>query len=388
MFGKKTSKEKPSAGDAVTSAGPCQKSLRLRVEMDAIVPVRAAVLSDLQKQATLPGFRKGKAPLDLVQKRYAEPLQQETLQRVTQQAFEQATKDYSLKPVGPFEVNRADYHETDGLALEATVEVEPEFTLAEYKKIPLSRPSAAVTPEDVARAITQLQESMAQMVPVPPPTGQTESSPQLVGGPAKEGQAKERHVPKVDDDLAKDLGFETLETLRTHVEAKLQEQKRSAQEQALEGALCEALLGRHTFDVPPRLVTHQTERLNRDFKVRLLMSGKTEAQVNEEIGKFTEQLRTNAERLVKLSFILDRIAERETLSVTQDEIVQRLWQLSQRWKKDPAEVRKILDDQRLWPSVVSTIREEKTIAFLVSAAQIENGTAHLAPAQAKGDAQP
>ena len=383
MFGKKTSKEKPSAGDAVTSAGPCQKSLRLHVGMDAIVPVRAAVLSDMQKQATLPGFRKGKAPRDLVEKRYAESLQQEMLQRVTQQAFEQATKDYSLKPVGPFEVRRADYHETDGLALEATVEVEPEFALADYKKIPLSRPSAAVTPEDIARALTQLQESMAQMVPAPPPTGQTESSPQSVEGAAKESEAKERQVPTMDDELAKDLGFETLAALRTHVEAKLQEQKRHAQEQALEGALCEALLGRHTFDVPPRLVTHQTERLNRDFKVRLLMSGKTEAQVNEEIGKFTEQLRTNAERLVKLSFILDRIAEREQVTVTQDEIVQRLWQLSQRWKKDPAEVRKILDEQRLWPSVVSTIREEKTIAFLVSAAQIENG----APPQAEVKSQ-
>ncbi len=401
MFGKKVSKEAPSTGHAVTTAGPCQKSLRLHVGMDAIAPVRAAVLSDMQKQATLPGFRKGKAPLDLIEKRYAESLQQEMLQRVTQQALGQATKDYGLKPVGPFEISRADYHETDGLALEATVEVEPEFALAEYTKIPLRRPSADVTPEDMARALTQLQESMAQMVPVPPPTSQTESSSQLVGGavppahqelpsgpaapatgapgPATEGEAKERQVPTMDDELAKDLGFETFAALRTHVEAKLHEQKRSAQEQALEGALCEALLGRHTFDVPPRLVTHQTERLNRDFKVRLLMSGKTEAQVNEEIGKFTEQLRTNAERLVKLSFILDRIAEREKLSVTQDEIVQRLWQLSQRWKKDPAEVRKILDDQRLWPSVVSTIREEKTIAFLVSAAQIENG----APPQAE-----
>lgn len=380
MFGKSTApKKQPSqASHAVTADGPCQKSLRLHVGMETIAPVRAAVLGDLQKQATLPGFRKGKAPRDLIEKRYAESLQQETLQRVTQQALEQAAKEYELKPVGPFEIRRADYHETDGLALEATVEVEPEFVLAEYTKIPLRRLPADVTPEDVAKALTQLQESMAQMVPAPPPSGQAESSPQLVGGPAKE-----RQIPQVDDELAKDVGFETLAALRTHVEAKLQEQKRHAQEQALEGALCDALLSRHAFDVPPRLVAHQTERLTRDFKVRLLMSGKAEADVDAEVGKFTEQLRTNAERLVKLSFIFDRIAEREQLSVTQDEIVERLWQLSQRWKKDPGEVRKILDAQRLWPSVVSTIREEKTIAFLVSAAQIENG----APPQAEVKSQ-
>src|SRR3989338_3701819 len=129
-----------------------------------------------------------------------------------------------------------------------------------------------------------------------------------------------------------------------------------------------------TFDVPAQLVSHQTERLTRDFKVRLLLAGRTEAQVEEETGKFTEQLRTNAQRYVKLSFILDRIAEQESLTVTQDEVVGHLWQLAQRWKKDPSEVRKFLDAQELWPSVVSTIRQEKTVTLLLKAAKITNGT--------------
>ena len=354
MF-RKSATPKTQPSNAVTTTGPCRRALRLRVSSEMLAPIRAAVLSDIQKQATLPGFRKGKAPAELIEKRYAESLQQETVQRATQQAFEQAVKDHQLKPVGPIEVQRAEYHQTDGLALEATVEVEPEFALAPYKKMPLTRPTAEVTPDDVAKALAQLQESMAQMVP------------------AKEGEVKERQVPALDQELAKDLGFETLEALRAHVEAKLAEQKRTAQTQALEAALCETLLARHRFEVPGSLVQHQTQRLTRDFTVRLLMAGKTEQDVTAEVGKFTEQLRTNAERLVKLSCIMDRIAQQEQIDVTQDELVARLWQLSQRWKKDPAEVRKILDAQRLWPSVVSTIRQEKTVTWLLEAAEITNG---------------
>jgi len=179
-------------------------------------------------------------------------------------------------------------------------------------------------------------------------------------------------VPALDDELAKDLGLGTLEQLRAHVAAKLREQKRTEQARAMESALCDELLKRHTFQVPPRLVSRQTDRLTRDFKVRLLLGGTPEEQLGAEVAKFTEELRRSAERHVKLTFILDRIAEQESIAVSQDELVKRLWQLAQRWKKDPTEVRKHLDEQGLWPSVVSAIRQDKTIAFLIAAAAINS----------------
>jgi FKBP-type peptidyl-prolyl cis-trans isomerase (trigger factor) len=362
MFRKSAPPAKSTDSVSITDAGPCQKSLRLQVGPEEMAPVRAAVLGEFQKGATLPGFRKGKAPRDLVEKHYAKPVQDETVRRVTQQALERVVNAHGLKPVGPFQVSRADYHEAEGLTLEAMVEVEPEFALGAYRGIPLTRTSADVSPEDVAQALAKLQESMAQLVPV------AEEAP------------KERQVPALDDELAKDLGFATLEQLRAHVEAKLREQRRTAQSRQLESALCDELLKRHAFAVPPQLVSHQTERLTRDFKVRLLLAGRSEAQVEEEAAKFTEQLRTNAARYVKLSCILDRIAEREAGAVTQDEVVSHLWQLARRWQKDPAEVRKFFDTQGLWPSVVSTIRQEKTVTLLLAAAKITNGVA-AAPQQ-------
>ena len=348
-------KTQPNSGVSIVDTGPCQKSLRLTVGLDVIGPVRTAVVEELRRRATLPGFRKGKAPADLIEQQHAQVIHEEMLQRVTKQTLERVVQEADLRPVGPFEFRRTDFSQDDGLTLEATVEVEPDFPLGPYKGVTLTRDPISVTPEEIDQGLKAVQESMGQLVP------------------KGEGQPKERQLPALDDELAKDAGLESLEQLKEHVAAKLREQKRSAQAHALEAALSEELLKRHTFEVPPTLVSRQVERLTQECKARLLLSGMAEGQVEDELKRFTERLRHSAEQQVKLSFILDRIAATESVSVKEDELLGRLWQVARRWQKDPIEVRKIFDAQGLWPSVISTIRHEKTMALLMEAAVIDDG---------------
>ncbi len=337
----------------ISQPAPCQHTLKVTLGSEAILPIREVVVREFQKEAAIAGFRKGKAPRDLVERQFPSQIRDETIRRLTRQVFEQVTTEKKLKPVGPFEVTKLDFDEAKGLDLEAQVEVEPEFRLADYKGLALKKPAITVSAEDVKQALARLQESVAELAPT------------------KEGQPKEKRVPNLDDEFAKDVGFETLEQLHTHVEGKLREQRQAEQAQALEQALCDELLARHRVEVPPGLVVHQTQRLTQDFQVRLILAGMAEEKVSEEMGKYTEQLRTNAVRHVKLAFILERIAEKETLAVTQDEAIDRLWKLAQRSGKDPAELRRVFDAKGLWPSVLSSIRQEKTMAFLLSVAQIE-----------------
>ena len=338
----------------VSQTAPCQQQLQIRVSVEAIQPVREIVIKEFQREAVIAGFRKGKAPRQLVEQKFPSEIREETVKRLTRQVLEQVTTERQLKPVGPFEVIKLDFDEGKGLELEAQVEVEPEFKLAEYRGLRVQQPAAAVAPDEIDKALAQLRESSAELVP------------------AGEGQPKEKQLPNLDDEFAKDVGFEGLEPLRRHLEAKLKEHKQVQQCQGAEQSLCDALLSRHTFEVPPGLVAKQAERLTRDFQVRLMLSGRNEEQVKDELAKYTEQLRTNAVRLVKLTFILDRIAEQERLTVTQDELMDRLWKMAKQWNKDPAEVRKMLDQQGLWQSVFSSIRQDKTVSFLMDAAKIES----------------
>ncbi len=352
LFRKAAQRPAAARPSGVTDGNPCQKLLRLQLEPSAIAPIRAEVVRAVQKDAALPGFRKGKVPIEVIEQRYAETIDQETKSRAIRRALAAAAAEHRLKPVGPFEVRQVEFDDAQGLRLEAAVEVEPAFTLGAYTAIPLTRASVQVTPEEVEQALGRLQESMAKLVP------------------AGEGQEKVKRVPPLDDELAKDVGLETLERLREHVTAKLAEQKRHAQQQGLEAALCELLLSRHAFDVPTHLVQTQAERLAQDAKARLLLAGVAEDQLEAELAKAAAIVQATAHRQVKLGFILDRIADQEAVQVTEDELLHRLWRLANRWKKEPSEVRRLLDAQGLWPSVVSTLRQEKTLAWLLTSAVI------------------
>ena len=345
---------------------PCQVALRIRLGPEQIQPAREAVLKEFQRDASLAGFRKGKAPRELVERRYTSQIREETARRLTQQTLEQVAAERKLKPVGPFEVQRAAFEREDSFELDAQVDVEPDFKLAEYRQIPVKTAPVVVTEEDRAKALAKLQESMAQLVPAPSesagrPTGQA-------GQGGEEAAQKVKELPALDDEFAKDVGFESLQRLTEHLEAKLREQRQAEHAQAREQALCDELLSRHRFEVPASLIAKQLLRLEREFQMRLLLSGLPEEHVKDEMAKYAEQLKTNAARHVKLAFILDRIAGSEQLSLTQDEVVERLWTLSKQWGKDPLEVRRLLDAQGLWPSVLSSIRQEKTMTWLLSVA--------------------
>jgi trigger factor len=116
----------------VTDTAPCEKSLQVALGPDAVTPIRTEVVAEFQKSAALPGFRKGKAPAELVQRQYAQSIEDETLHRATRRALETAANEHGLKPVGPFEVSQAAFTDAGGLTLAAKVEVEPVFPLGAY----------------------------------------------------------------------------------------------------------------------------------------------------------------------------------------------------------------------------------------------------------------
>jgi FKBP-type peptidyl-prolyl cis-trans isomerase (trigger factor) len=254
----------------MTQPAPCQYAVHIRLGSEGIQPVREAVLKEFQREANIAGFRKGKAPKELVERQYPSQIHEETIRRLTRQTLEQVVTERRLKPVGPFEVKRVTCEAAKAFELEALLDVEPEFKLADYRHLPVKTSPVVVMDEDRAKALAQLQESMAQLVPVPPT------------GPAP-SEAKVKEVPALDDELAKDVGFENLQQLTQHVEAKLREQRSAEQRQATEQALCDALLARHRREVPLSLVAKQAKRLERDVQVRLLLSGLPEEQVKDEV---------------------------------------------------------------------------------------------------------
>ena len=339
---------------------PCQHRLSVSLPPETVAGAYDDVYRDIGREAVIPGFRKGKAPRDLLQQHHAQAAREEVLKRLIGDGLDRAARERKLRLTGECRIADVQLDERAGLRFTAEVEVEPEVPLGAYKGLALRRPSAEVGDGDVAQALAALQEHRAELAP----TGA--------------GEEKTKQVPVLDDAFAKDVGFPTLEALRQRLRHDLETQRRTESRQVVEQHLYDALLLQSQFDVPPSLVAHQVERLRRNVAMRLLVNGVAEEQVKQEIAKLDQDLATNAQRQVKIRFILDRIAEAERLSVTREELVGQLWTIAQRSRQDPGALRKRLDAQGGWEALAAEVRYEKTMDFLLREAKIEDAPAAVA----------
>src|SRR5277367_6066726 len=120
----------------------------MRVEIDA-AKVEATfdeITRSFQREARLSGFRPGKAPKDMVAKRYETEIQNEAKQKVISEAFRQAVSDQKLKMVGDPDIGEIEFARGQKCQFTATLEIAPEFEMPEYKGLAARRETGSVTP--------------------------------------------------------------------------------------------------------------------------------------------------------------------------------------------------------------------------------------------------
>ncbi|MEN0021087.1 MAG: trigger factor [Planctomycetota bacterium] len=143
----------------VTDAGPCAKKVAIEVSADDIEAHLGESLDTLAVEAEIPGFRKGRAPKRLVEKRFGDAVRSEAKNQIVSQAYAKAVEDNELKVVGePIADQLADLELEDGkpLAFEVEVEVMPEFDLPELEGIKVAKPLVTVEDEQVDKELDRL----------------------------------------------------------------------------------------------------------------------------------------------------------------------------------------------------------------------------------------
>ncbi len=135
----------------------------MRVELDAAAVDAAfdAITKDFQKQASLPGFRPGKAPRDMVVKKYDAEIKDEAKRKLIGDAYRQAIDEQKLQVVGYPDIEEVQFGRGQSLQFTATVETAPDFQLPEYKGLPAALESKVVTEADVTRALDMLRGQQA-----------------------------------------------------------------------------------------------------------------------------------------------------------------------------------------------------------------------------------
>jgi trigger factor len=150
----------------IETVAPCRRKLRVEVDANRAAGVRAEILQEFRQHAKLPGFRPGKAPEPMVERRYAAEIDDELRKRLIPDTYREAIAEQKLHVVGYPEVADVQYRPGQALTFTATVDVAPDFAVPEYKGIPVRKKETPVTDEDIQRTLDSLRDQQAEFINV------------------------------------------------------------------------------------------------------------------------------------------------------------------------------------------------------------------------------
>jgi trigger factor len=180
---------------------------------------------------------------------------------------------------------------------------------------------------------------------------------------------RKRVVPELDDEFAKDLGdFENLDALRARVRADLEHEMMHEHEREIRGELLKQLAGRVTVDVPPSLLEREIDRRVEEFVRRLIEQQVDPMKTNINWEEFRDKQRDAAAEAVKSALVLDEVARRENISVSDADVDEEIARYAERAGRTPAAVRARLEKDGGLGRIYAGIRRERTVDFLLSRA--------------------
>jgi len=424
----------------VEEAGPCKKLVSIEIPEEAISNAINERYDSLGREAMVPGFRKGRAPRRLLEKRFGKEVSEQVKLKLLADASDSAIKDSELDVLRDpnIDFEKIELPDTGPLKFDFEVEVRPEFDLPKLEGIPLEKRQLEITNEQIKSEIEKLQRWAG--VWTPRKDGKVELDDQIIADVAlKVADAEEEEkldnveiivrqngfvgaipVEKLDELL---VGAKTGDTKQTSVEvaktyfreeyrgkkvdiriavketkslkpaaldetffkrfgtenkSELQEKIRDTLQSQLETQLraemaeqiYKYLLDNTTFDLPVNVVAeHSIMLLQRQYS-NLLMRGLSREQIDEQMEQLRASSEQQAKEQLKTFFIMDKVADKLEIDVSEEEINGHIAQLAIQRGQRPERMREEMLRDGSLAQFRLQVRENKCIAKLLESAKI------------------
>lgn len=148
--------------DQKAEKNPCVVSLTVKADADEIKGAVKKVLNEFLREAQIPGFRKGKVPVELVRKNFANELKRETEGACFREFYPKAIEESKLKVIALEGVAEMKLSEADGMEFTALVEVRPEYKLPKYKGLAIDSKEVKVEDADVDAQFEGMRKMFAK----------------------------------------------------------------------------------------------------------------------------------------------------------------------------------------------------------------------------------
>jgi trigger factor len=217
----------------------------------------------------------------------------------------------------------------------------------------------------------KLEEEKEIEVSFPEDYGYQKWAGKTVSFHAKIKEIKEKILPPLDDEFAKDLGdYSSLEELKAKLKGEIEKEKALTLERQLKDKAVDQLIEANPFEVPQGLVEEQVKALVSDTKLRLAAQGVDLKNLGLSEEKLQGDYRGMAEKQVRSFLILEKIAGQEGMVVTDEEVEDRLKEMAERMHQKLDVVKRYYEKNELLPEVKVGMIRDKTLNFLLEKADI------------------
>jgi trigger factor len=419
---------------AVEAIEGCKRRLAVEAPVDVVQQEWERAYGRVQKQARLPGFRKGHVPRSLVKVHFSDDVRREVAEHLIPDVYRRALTEAKLDPVNEPDLQDVQLEEGAPLSFVAVVEVKPAIDLSDYKGVEVEHKPVAVTADDLSTTLEHMREQQAQFHAVEraaatgdlvvvdytlaidghDPSNQTgyeflvgagnvlpEIDNAVVGlksgeerqvtlrfaddhrredlrgrggnATVKVVEVKEKALPALDDDFAKSLGeFATLEALRAELMKQLEARREHDEQRALQEKVVDAVIAKHEFTVPDALVMRQVAHRIEHARESVRRQGIDPERMPWDYEKLIAELRPGAEKAVRRALLLEAIADKEAIAPTDADVDAEVEKLAQASQRPTPALRRMMEKSGDLDGLRQGIRDRMTLELLVASAKVRS----------------
>ncbi|MDX9714856.1 MAG: trigger factor [Dissulfurispiraceae bacterium] len=409
---------------SVDDISATMKKLQIEIPSDEVEERIQAGLKEAQKQARIPGFRPGKAPMNMIEKKYLNDVEIDVMDKIVPEYYLKSLKEADLVPVAsPIVEESFDYKRHEPISFTVRVEIRPKIDNLQYENIKVTDVPVEVKDEDVDAVIKTFLEERAVFEIIEEPAGSedlvifdakvkddgtehkdlaikintslypknftdafigkksgdsfeceadfSKESPLEFAGKklnfeVSVKEVKRHNIPEFNDELVKDLNFESTDELKAKVRENLLVAKNREADLQKQREIIKALADTHDFEVPASLlyaelkgIVSQVKALNKDER--------TEDELKEEY-------RQKAIESVKATLLIDIIGEKENVTVSPEDMEAEVIRMAQKYMVPPDTIAKhYMDKDGSFDLLRKTVFEKKVLNLLLSKATVEKG---------------
>ena len=420
----------------VEALSKVKKKISFEIPADRVTAEIEKAYDEIRKHAAIKGFRKGKVPQAMLEKHYSDKMADDVLKSLFNDTYFSTLKEHKIYPVSHPTIDTDELKKGESFKYSATVEVFPDVEVKDYIGLSLKKEKYTRDEAVIGKRLDEMREGMAQLEPVtgrpaaqgdfvtidfkgfldgvpfdggeaadhvlelgsgrfipgfeeqlvgleagtekeivvtfPADYGSTELAGKEVTFAIKLKEIKEKELPPLDDEFAKQFGeFETLADLKAKLAEIHDLREKERIDADLRDRLVKALIEKNDIEVPESMVVRQLDMMLESTKRRLANQKMSLAIMGLDDDSYKVQFKSVAEQQVKGSLLLDALSGKEKITVGEADVEARLRKLSaengQPFERINAYYQQ---NQQAMDNLVAQVKEDLTIEFLLEKANV------------------